>query len=366
MSLLSKEDIETLESFHIENGGYFYKMLNYLEEFIENGIKENKFTLEEAREDLDIALWYSYACNNIGDYEHYYMSKEFMKYSEKNAKGCGTWYYRYTVALIYCGKLEEALKYSERGVVEEPDYPWGWLELAKLRLHFGNKEGAVEANNKGLEIVPNDYEFLRQADEIENYYSLEALEYHYINEESDKNLLEGLDYGEDKLNAIAYILCDEEKLKEIKDIINPTEWEADSPYCNFKFYVGDKLIDGVFTMNEAAVSKLDKEMIKKSLDELKEVKEIFKNNENAELISIKFDIDYTIEAAFKNNETEKTFSIRKMFNEDSEYKKVADEIFDSYGMPLDPYLEELPNIVTLYKKEDNCLYSQTVCLLVNM
>lgn len=356
MSLLSKEDIETLESFHIENGGYFYKMLNYLEEFIENGIKENKFTLEEAREDLDIALWYSYACNNIGDYEHYYMSKEFMKYSEKNAKGCGTWYYRYTVALIYCGKLEEALKYSERGVVEEPDYPWGWLELAKLRLHFGNKEGAVEANNKGLEIVPNDYEFLRQADEIENYYSLEALEYHYINEESDKNLLEGLDYGEDKLNAIAYILCDEEKLKEIKDIINPTEWEADSPYCNFKFYVGDKLIDGVFTMNEAAVSKLDKEMIKKSLDELKEVKEIFKNNENAELISVKFDIDYTIEAVFKNNETEKTFSIRKMFNEDSEYKKVADEIFDSYGMPLDPYLEELPNIVTLYKKEDNCLY----------
>ena len=45
-----------------------------------------------------------------------------------------------------------------------------------------------------------------------------------------------------------------------------------------------------------------------------------------------------------------------MFNKDSEYKKVADEIFDSYGMPLEPYLEELPNIVTLYKNEDGSLY----------
>lgn len=356
MSLFNSEDIETLKSFHTDGGGYFYKMLNYLEEFIENGIKENKFTLEEAREDLDIALWYSYACNNIGDYEHYYMSKEFMKYSEKNAKGCGTWYYRYTVALIYCGKLQEALKYSEQGVIEEPDYPWGWLELAKLRLHFGNKEGAVEANNRGLELVPGDYEFSRQAEEIENYYSIEALEYHYINEESDKNLLKGLDYGEDKLKAIAYILCDNEKLQAIKDIINPIEWEADSPYCNFKFYIDDKLIEGLFLMNEAAISKLDKKLIKRSLDELREVKDKIKEEEGSELISVRFDIDYTIEAEFKNKDTEKSTIIRKKFNSDSEYKKVADEIFDSYGMPLEPYLEDLPNIVTLYKKEYGFLY----------
>ena len=303
MSLLSNEDIETLKSFNTENGGYFYKMLNYLEEFIEKGIEENKFTLEEAREDLDIALWYSYACNNIGDYEHYYMAKEFMKYSEKNAKGCGTWYYRYACALIYCSKLEEALKYSEQGVIEEPDYPWGWLELAKLRLHFGNKQGAVEANNKGLELVPGDYEFLRQAEEIENYYSIEALSYHYINEDSDKKLLQGLDYGEDKLNSIAYILCDEEKLNAIKDIINPVDWEADHPYCTFKFYIEDELIEGLFAMNEAAVSKLDIDFIKNSVEELKDVKQLLKDNENSRLILIRFDIDYSIEAVYENEET---------------------------------------------------------------
>ena len=356
MGLLSNEDVETLNSFHSVNGGYFYKMLNYLEEFIENGVNENKFTLEEAKEDLDIALWYSYASNNIGDYEHYYMSKEFMKHSEKNAKGCGTWYYRYTVALIYCGKLEDALKYSEKGVLEEPSYPWGWLELAKLRLHFGNKSGAIEANNKGLELVPDDYEFLRQAEEIENYYSIEALEYHYIDEDNDKNLLKGLDYGEDKLKAIAYILCDEEKLNAIKNIINPIEWEADNPYCSFKFYIDDNLIDGLFAMNEAAISKLDKELIKNSLEELKSIKHLIKDEENSVLTFVRFNIDYTIEASLENKETGKITTIRKKFNSDSEYKKVADEIFDSYGMPLEPYLGELPNMVTLYKKEDDCLY----------
>ncbi|WP_028328576.1 tetratricopeptide repeat protein [Brachyspira alvinipulli] len=356
MGLLHSEDIEILKSFKTDKGGYFYKMLSYLEDFIEKGIKENRFTLEEAQEDLDIALWYSYACNNIGDYEHYYMSKEFMKYSEKNAKGCGTWYYRYTCSLIYCGKLEEALKYSEKGVIEEPDYPWGWLELARLRLHFGDKQGAVEANNKGLELVPGDYEFSRQAEELENYYSIEALHYHYINEDSDKKLLEGLDYGEDKLKSIAYILCDEEKLQAIKDIIKPIDWEADNPYCSFKFYIDDKLINGMFIMNEAAISKFDKELIKNSLEELREVSTVIKENENLELIFVRFNIDYTIEAEFENKETGESSIIKKKFNSDSEYKKVADDIFDSYGMPLDPYLEELPNIVTLYKKEDDYWY----------
>ena len=50
-----------------------------------------------------------------------------MKASEKNAAGCAMWYYRYSVALMYCGRLEEARSYAERGIQEEPDYP---LDLA--------------------------------------------------------------------------------------------------------------------------------------------------------------------------------------------------------------------------------------------
>ena len=61
-----------------------------------------------------------------------------MKDSEKNATGCATWYYRYSVALMHCGRLEEAWICGARRS-EEPDYPWIWLHLGKLRAHFGDK-----------------------------------------------------------------------------------------------------------------------------------------------------------------------------------------------------------------------------------
>ena len=64
-------------------------MLEYLENFIEKGIESGRFTVEEARADLEIALWYAYACNNLDDYEHYYMAAQWMPSSEQNAAGCG-------------------------------------------------------------------------------------------------------------------------------------------------------------------------------------------------------------------------------------------------------------------------------------
>ena len=49
-----------------------------------------------------------------------------MKHSEQNATRRAMWYYRYSVALMYCGRLEEALDYAEKGIQEEPTYPWIW------------------------------------------------------------------------------------------------------------------------------------------------------------------------------------------------------------------------------------------------
>ena len=43
-SLLSAEDIETLESFDEGTAGYFGKMLHWLENFIKNGVEEGRFT----------------------------------------------------------------------------------------------------------------------------------------------------------------------------------------------------------------------------------------------------------------------------------------------------------------------------------
>ena len=149
-SLLSAADIQTLEGFCGDTASYFGKMYSYLMEFMEKGVSEGRFTVRQARRDLQIALWYAYACNNLDEYTMYYRAAQWMPDSEENAKGCGMWYYRYSCALLYCGRLEEALRYAEQGVREEPDYPWGWLQLGKLRSHFGDRAGALEAVERGL------------------------------------------------------------------------------------------------------------------------------------------------------------------------------------------------------------------------
>ena len=121
-----------------------------------------------------------------------------MKDSEKNAGGCATWYYRYSVALMYCSRLEEALDYAEQGIKEEPDYPWIWLQVGKLRAHFGNKTGALEAVEHGLALEPGDYEFLTLKSEIEADEPLERMEYHWINPDADQTLQQGLDEDADE------------------------------------------------------------------------------------------------------------------------------------------------------------------------
>ena len=42
---------------------------------------------------------------------------QWMAASEGSAEAarCGMWYYRYSCALLYCGRLEEALAYAEKG-----------------------------------------------------------------------------------------------------------------------------------------------------------------------------------------------------------------------------------------------------------
>ena len=96
---------------------------------IQQGEQEGRFTHRQAQQDLQIALWYSFACNNLDEYQYYCKAADWMKASEKRAAGCATWYYRYSVALMYCGRLEEALNYAEKGAKEESDYPWIWLQV---------------------------------------------------------------------------------------------------------------------------------------------------------------------------------------------------------------------------------------------
>ena len=271
-SLLSPAAIRKLEAMDEGSSGYFYKMLNYLDGYIRNGIIKGNFTREEALADLQIALWYAYACNNIDDYAYYYRSTMYLAAAEANAHGCGTYYYRYAVALMYCGRLEDALRYAEQGAREEPDYPWIYLELGKLRAHFGDRDGALDAVAKGLALVPDDHEFLTLEREIEEGATIEQMSYHWIDPDFDRDLQEatvtGAEIGQqgdrnpdddmyEKQRAISCMTVNEAGLAYFRQLFrpDPKNYERNAPYCSFDYPVQDAHIRLVFHMNEAGLSK---------------------------------------------------------------------------------------------------------------
>ena len=270
-SLLSAEDIETLASFDDGVSGYFWKMLHWLEDFIKNGVEERKFSKKQARQDLQIALWYAFACLNLDDYLHYYQAAEWMKDSEQNAAGCATWYYRYSVALMYCGRLEEARDYAEKGAREEPDYPWIWLQVGKLRAHFGDKAGALKAVRQGLELEPDDYEFLTLRQEIQAGATLEQMEYHWINPDADQTLQQGLDKdADDKQRSIACIRVDEAGLDAFYQLFHPEQhdYQKNAPCCDLHYPVQGHPVQVSFRMNEAGLSKMGPDWLRQLKDQL--------------------------------------------------------------------------------------------------
>lgn len=257
--VLREQDVSALENMCGDTSGYFYRMLDYLDQRIRDGVRLGTFTEEQARADLDLALWYSYACNNIGDYDYYYKAAQWMPASERAAEAAksGVWYYRYACALMYCGRLEEARHYAEAGVALDPDYPWGWLEAGKLRAHFGDRAGALEAADRGLALVPGDYEFTTLRREIREGRTLEEMEFHWIDPACDALLQAGEDESEpEKRMSIAGICCDQNNLEAIKAALAPTAWEADAPYCTFQIPYQGGSLTGRFFLNEAALSKV--------------------------------------------------------------------------------------------------------------
>ena len=131
----------------------------------------------------------------------------------------------------------------------EPDYVWGWLQLGKLRSHFGDTAGAPGRSGAGAGPGAGDYEFTTLAREIREGRSLEEMEYHWIDPEQDRRLQAGeAEEGEmaDKRLAIACILCDRANLEAVKAALGVTEWEADAPYCTFTMPYGEGTVQGRF------------------------------------------------------------------------------------------------------------------------
>lgn len=317
-SLLSPAAVRKLEAMDDGSTGYFYKMLHYLESYIKNGTIKGNFTREEARADLDIALWYAYACNNIDAYEYYYRTTQWMPAAAVNAKGCGTYYYRYAVALMYCGRLDDALRMAEKGAQEEPDYPWTYLQLGKLRAHFGDRDGAHEAVQKGLALVPDDHEFLTLAREIEEGATIEQMSYHWIDPTFDEELQGAAASGEtlglrdgvdadgemyDKQRAIACMTVHEAGLAYFRHLFrpDPKNYERNAPYCSFNYTVGDTSVRLVFHMNEAGLSKRDPAWLrtqKERLDDRRWLKRVDAAGTGT-LSTVHFELDNQVTLAYQ-------------------------------------------------------------------
>lgn len=268
--LLGQEQIEELDSFigtaTTDCGG----ILEYLGAFISKGVSEGRFTEKEAHHDLGIALWVAYACNNIDDYEHYYTAAQWLSDVEDLASGCGVWYYRYANALMYCGRPGMALEYCERGVREEPDYPWTWLTLGRLRAHFGDVRGAEAAVSRGLELVPEDHEFLTLCDDIARGATIEEMEMHFIDPESDALLNSGASDVEYMMKRIAVqgIVCDRPALERLRSELGVRAWSPDHPYCTYLMDYGGGAVVVTLMMNEAYLSKVEPGRIRRVLDSL--------------------------------------------------------------------------------------------------
>ena len=109
--VLTAEDVAALEELCGDVSGYFYKMLDYLDQRVRDGVRQGEFTEEQAKADLDFALWYSYACNNLDEYESYCRAAQWMAASEGSAEAarCGIDVFRIFDSLNWVPGMEVAI-----------------------------------------------------------------------------------------------------------------------------------------------------------------------------------------------------------------------------------------------------------------
>ena len=140
--LLTDNDRNALEACDengITNVGRIFALLD---NFVEEGVQQGRFSREEADADLEIALWRSFALLQCDDYVSYAQAVEVLQKAEAAAAGSGVWHYRLAAALTHVGRLREAFDIARRGVEAEPGYPWDgsimqsfWHTSGRPKLH---------------------------------------------------------------------------------------------------------------------------------------------------------------------------------------------------------------------------------------
>lgn len=315
-SLLNAEAREFLKKYEGGEAADYPALIRYLREFVFAQSEKGAFTFEEARSNLELSLWYAYGSINCDSYEQSFEALQLMPDAENYALGCGCWFYRYACALTHCGRLKEAQRYAERGVEQEPSYPWNYLKLGRIYAHFGRTDEAMDMVREGLALVPGNYEFLTLQREINNGATIEQMEYHVIDPEADQRLQDGSLPGcEAKKFLTAGLVCDLQALEKVKAIFSPmTEWMADSPYCTFNWEVmpEEPLVVG-FGMNEAALSKMDLNWlwnVRERLDGNKYRRQLGNDGEETKLVTVMIGWNKTVDLIYQYPEANKLLRVR--------------------------------------------------------
>lgn len=275
------------------------RMLSYLDRWQEEGIAEGRFTKEEAEADLEAALYRAFALLQDDQYLSYAQVVTTLEKARGTAGNSGVWHYRMACGLTHIGRLDEALHVAEAGVRAEPDYPWGWLHLGRLRAHFGDQAGAFAAAEHGLALVPDDPEFLQLLEEIEAGIPLPAMMCHYINPEFDEDLQNlQMDLKEvlAKQLALTCLIKDPKGFEDVKEAFGITllKEEPDAPAClgaDIVFSPGPLHV--VFRMNEAGFSHLTPAWVR----HFKEALEEFLHDKHCDyqdILEVWLDLDRTV------------------------------------------------------------------------
>lgn len=309
-SLLTDEAKKQLVAMQKNGMADFMGMVKFLREYIYKGVDKELFSIDDARANLEISLFYAYACINTDTYEQSFEATVLMPFAENYALGCGRWYYRYSCALTHCGQLKKALRYAEYGTLQEPTYPWNWLQVGKLRAHFGDKDGALEAVANGQKLEPDNYEFSTLKREVERGATLEQMEYHVIDPQKDQQLQDGKLPGADiKKRLMAGLVCNAKKLAQVKAMFQPmSDWAADTPYCTFTWNITNEPLVVGFGMNEAALSKMDLTwlwMVREKLDGNRYRRQIDQKGIETTLVTVMIGWDHHIDLIYQYPDSNK-------------------------------------------------------------
>lgn len=160
--------------------------LNAVLALLTYGIEAGFYTRAELEKDLDCSLFYAYALININSADSYRESERLLAKTEKEGIKNPIWCYRYSVSLMYNRKYLRSYEYAKKCAEADADYPWGYLQLARISYKLEKIDESLQAVAKGLELVPGDYEFTTTKQEIEEKRPFREMLGHYIDQEADQ------------------------------------------------------------------------------------------------------------------------------------------------------------------------------------